>query len=60
MRGDDREHGIGVGAALDGGGAAGGVSEHYTLLHATTMKAMLHHYIHQAKGKLRSNPAILD
>src|SRR5437868_14554400 len=35
MQGDDRKHGVGVGAALDRGGAAGGVSEHWTLLHAT-------------------------
>jgi hypothetical protein len=45
MQGDDRKQRIGMRAAIDWDGTAGGVSEHWTLLHATAMKGMLHHYI---------------
>jgi hypothetical protein len=52
VNGDDREHRVGVGLAVDNGRAAGGVSEHITLLHLILMKGMLHHYICSARESL--------
>jgi hypothetical protein len=49
MRADDDQQNVGAGAARGDGRAAGGVSEHSTLLYARTMKRMLHHYICSAR-----------
>src|SRR5438477_8419530 len=46
---DNHQHRIGIRLPVDEDRAVGSVSEHITLLHASPVKGMLHHYICSAR-----------